>query len=156
MPFEAQQRAAKALLTSVLRPGVDSGLLETFETTAKTLDTGLTDNFVKFTTILDRSAPGGGSAVNDAVVVAAKALAGWADSKRPRVLFLFSDGNDNQSRFTLDETIAVLQRTGIHVYAFCVTSSSDCGRGTSNLNHLASETGGRAFLLGTGKKDKVA
>lgn len=61
-----------------------------------------------------------------------------------RAILLLSDGIDESSRFTLDQTVDYLQRSGVTVYSIGLALKSE-GRGT--LKRFAEETGGRSFFL---------
>jgi VWFA-related protein len=72
------------------------------------------------------------------------------DSPARHVVLIISDGEDNSSERTLDETIEMAQKTDTVIYAVGTNSTelfgSEKDRGNKNLKKLADETGGRVFL----------
>jgi Ca-activated chloride channel family protein len=63
--------------------------------------------------------------------------------KGRRALLLLSDGKDEGSRFTFEETLEFARRAGVTVYAIGLGDEVD----KRKLSRLAEETGGRAFFL---------
>ncbi len=63
--------------------------------------------------------------------------------KGRRALLLLSDGKDEGSRFTFEETLEFARRAGVTVYAIGLGDEVD----RRKLARLAEETGGRAFFL---------
>ncbi len=93
----------------------------------------------------------GGTALYDAVVASADKLA--ATAKRPKqVLILITDGDDNASTLSLDQTIhRVQQLSGPVIYTIGLLSSDEMSRTEEKharraLETLSAETGGMAFF----------
>lgn len=93
----------------------------------------------------------GGTALYDAVVASADKLA--ADAKRPKqVLILITDGVDNASTLTLEQTIRrVQQLSGPVIYAVGLLFGDDTSRAEMRharraLEMLSTETGGIAYF----------
>jgi VWFA-related protein len=93
----------------------------------------------------------GGTALYDAVVASADKLA--TDGKRPKqVLILITDGEDNISTLTLEQTIRRVQELGGPViYSIGLlfgdeTSRSEIKHARRALELLSTETGGMAFF----------
>lgn len=93
----------------------------------------------------------GGTALYDAVVASADKLV--ADAKRPKqVLILITDGEDNASSLTLEQTInRVQQLSGPVIYSIGLLFGDEMDRGEVRrarkaLELLSSETGGMAFF----------
>ncbi len=93
----------------------------------------------------------GGTALYDAVVASADKLA--ADAKRPKqVLILITDGEDNASTLTLEQTIRrVQQLSGPEIYSIGLLFGDEMTR--SEVRHarralemLSTETGGVAYF----------
>ena len=57
-----------------------------------------------------------------------------------------SDGEDNQSRVTLGETIEMAQRAEVILYAISTNISNIKMRGDKIMEKMAEATGGRAFF----------
>jgi len=91
----------------------------------------------------------GSTALFDAVVHAAtKQLAAveYSPSAR-RAIFLLSDGGDNVSRSNLEQTLVVLQREGIQLFAVVTPSSKPDKRSIESLRSLSEKTGGGLVSL---------
>ena len=93
----------------------------------------------------------GGTALYDAVVASADKLV--ADAKRPKqVLILITDGEDNASTLTLEQTIRrVQQLSGPMIYSIGLLfgdemSRSEVRHARRALEMLSAETGGIAFF----------
>jgi Ca-activated chloride channel family protein len=93
----------------------------------------------------------GGTALYDAVVASADKLV--ADAKRPKqVLVLITDGEDNASTLTLDQTIRRVQElSGPVIYTIGLLFGDEMSRGEVRharraLELLSNETGGIAFF----------
>jgi Ca-activated chloride channel family protein len=93
----------------------------------------------------------GGTALYDAVVASADKLV--ADGKRPKqVLILITDGEDNASTLTLEQTIRrVQQLSGPVIYSIGLLFGDEMDRGEVRrakraLELLSTETGGMAFF----------
>jgi len=93
----------------------------------------------------------GGTALYDAVVASADKLE--ADAKRPKqVLVLITDGEDNASTLTLEQTIRRVQAlSGPVIYSFGLLfgdemSHSEVRHARRALEMLSTETGGIAFF----------
>jgi Ca-activated chloride channel homolog len=93
----------------------------------------------------------GGTALYDAVVASADKLV--ADAKRPKqVLVLITDGEDNASTLTLEQTIRrVQQLSGPVIYSIGLLfgdemSHSEVRHARRALEMLSTETGGMAFF----------
>ncbi|MEL7061265.1 MAG: VWA domain-containing protein, partial [Acidobacteriota bacterium] len=86
--------------------------------------------------------PGGRTALYDSVMFS---LYYFTGVRGQRALLVLSDGRDESSRFTFDDTLEYARRAGITIY----TIGLDLGdRGArSKLARLADETGGRSFFL---------
>lgn len=70
--------------------------------------------------------------------------------KGQRALLLLSDGKDEISRFSFEETLEYARRAGITIYPIGLQLRDFEAR--RNLQQLADETGGRAFFIGDVQK----
>lgn len=93
----------------------------------------------------------GGTALYDAVSASADKLA--ADAKRPKqVLVIITDGDDNASTDTLEQTITKVQHlSGPIVYSIGLLFGDELSRGEvrnarRSLELLSQETGGKAYF----------
>jgi Ca-activated chloride channel family protein len=64
-----------------------------------------------------------------------------------RALVLLSDGKDESSRFTLDQTREYARRAGVAIYTIGLAIDARADRKV--LSELAEETGGRVFFIDT-------
>ncbi len=115
------------------------------------IDQDFTSNIDKLREGLAHIDSRGGTALYDAVVASADKLA--ADAKRPKqVLVLITDGEDNASTLTLEQTIRrVQQLSGPVIYSIGLLFGDEMSRGEVRharraLELLSSETGGIAFF----------
>ena len=86
----------------------------------------------------------GGTALYDSVVFALHYFHGM---RGQRALLLLSDGDDESSRFTFEDTLDYVRRAGITVYAIGLKEASQKRAHRKVLERIAEETGGRAFFV---------
>jgi Ca-activated chloride channel family protein len=109
---------------------------------------------------INQLAPGGGTALWDAVAFAADKLAARPeDHPVARMLVVISDGKDNSSSTTLREAIASAMRGEVFVYTVSTREATDDNDltvaadlypvGDRALKVLADNTGGAAFVPGS-------
>jgi VWFA-related protein len=91
---------------------------------------------------------GGGTAMYDALYFACRDKLRNAPHKGPvrRAIILLSDGQDNQSRVTREESIEMAQRAEVIVYAISTNVSGVKKQGDKVLERIADATGGVAFF----------
>ncbi|HEY2471632.1 MAG TPA: VWA domain-containing protein [Terracidiphilus sp.] len=115
------------------------------------IDQDFTSNVPKLRDGLGHIESRGGTALYDAVVASADKLV--ADGKRPKqVLVIITDGEDNASTLTLDQTIRRVQElSGPVIYSIGLLFGDEMSRAEVRharraLELLSSETGGIAFF----------
>lgn len=115
------------------------------------IDQDFTSNPAKLRDGLSHIESRGGTALYDAVVASADKLV--ADAKRPKqVLVIITDGEDNASTLTLDQTIRRVQElSGPVIYSIGLLFGDEMSRAEVRharraLDLLSSETGGIAFF----------
>ncbi|MFP5207474.1 MAG: VWA domain-containing protein [Acidobacteriota bacterium] len=115
------------------------------------IDQDFTSSIAKLRDGLSHIDSRGGTALYDAVVASADKLV--ADGKRPKqVLILITDGEDNASTLTLEQTIRrVQQLSGPVIYSIGLLFGDEMDRGEVRrarraLELLSAETGGMAFF----------
>jgi Ca-activated chloride channel family protein len=86
----------------------------------------------------------GRTALYDAITAAAQRLS--QGSREKKALIVVSDGGDNVSRQTFQETLATVERSDAAVYAIGVFDEDDPDRNPGVLKKLAHATGGEAFF----------
>ncbi len=104
---------------------------------------------------VNQLAPGGGTALWDAVSFAADKLASHPEVQAvSRILVVISDGEDNSSGITLKQAIASAQRGEVAVYTVSTREDDlheapDALLGDHALRTLSELTGGAAFMPGS-------
>jgi VWFA-related protein len=145
--FRFEQESAIEFLNSIVRPKSDRAFVIGFDTTAE-----VTQDFTDSAELLSRGVrmlrPGGGTAMFDAIYYACRDKLMKAPTTGParRAIILLSDGEDNQSRVTREETIEMAQRAEVIIYTISTNISGVKLRGDKVLERLADATGGRAFF----------
>jgi VWFA-related protein len=122
------------------------------------LDQDFTSDIKKLQEALDKVEARGGTALYDALV------ASWSDylkknaKLQKKVLLVVTDGEDNESRETLEDTIRRLsEENGPTVYAIGLLGEEKERRARRALKMLAERTGGIAFLPKTlGEVDEIS
>ena len=106
---------------------------------------------VKMTNKLDKLAAGlagikaeRGTSLYDAVVFS---LFYFNGVKGQRALVVLSDGKDEGSRFSIDETLDFARRAGVAIYTIGMGIPRGEGDTKKVLKRLAEETGGRSFFI---------
>lgn len=106
------------------------------------------------TRAVDQLAPGGGTALWDAVWFAADKLSRRSETQAvARILVVISDGRDNSSTVTLKQAIATAMRGEVAVYTVStrdvIEEQSGSRVGDQALSTLSGPTGGAAFVPGS-------
>ena len=146
--FQFEQQAANEFLLQVLKARGDRAFVMGFDSTP-TVVTDWTNNFDLLGTGINKLRPGGGTALYDAVYTACRdKLLDVSRGQDPvrRAIVLVTDGNDNQSRAYLDDSIKMCQRAETIVYAISTNWTPSRGKGDGILEKLAADTGGQAFF----------
>ncbi|HVO63627.1 MAG TPA: VWA domain-containing protein [Terriglobales bacterium] len=145
--FRFEQEAAIEFLNQITRPGYDKAFVVGFDTTPE-----VTQDFTDNTELLSRGVhslrAGGGTAMYDALYFACrdKLLKAARTGPARRAVILLSDGQDNQSRVTREESIEMAQRADVIVYTISTNVSGIKQSGDKVLERIAEATGGRAFF----------
>jgi VWFA-related protein len=114
------------------------------------LDQGPTSNIDALQSALEHYRSGGTTAIYDAVYASANELSEHAEWPK-QVLLVITDGNDNASRITLEQTIRRVERMGGPVVysiglLFDAESREQAKEARSALERLSADTGGFAFF----------
>jgi len=110
------------------------------------LDQDFTNNITKMKEALEKVDTRGGTALYDAVVASADHLKKNGKLEK-RVLFVVTDGEDNESQETLELAIRRLQEeNGPTVYAIGLLGEEKQKRARKALQFIAEKTGGIAFF----------
>lgn len=110
------------------------------------LDQDFTNDLSKMREALEKVDTRGGTALYDAVVASADHLKKNARLEK-RVLFVVTDGEDNESQESLEQAIRRLQEeNGPTVYAIGLLGDERARRARKALQFIAEKTGGIAFF----------
>jgi len=110
------------------------------------LDQPFTSDINKLREALEKVQARGGTALYDAIVASADYMKKNARLQK-KVLFVVTDGEDNASRESLEESVRRLQEeNGPTVYAIGLLGEEKARRARRALETLAQRTGGIAFL----------
>ena len=71
----------------------------------------------------------------------------WLCIRGQRALILLSDGRDEISRFTFEDTLEYARRAGVSIYSIGLELGKKLGDAKRKLTKLAEETGGRSFFV---------
>jgi VWFA-related protein len=142
-----EQEAAGEFFYTTLRRGTDKAFVVTFDNKVG-LAQDFTDNSELLTKSLNKVHSAGTTALFDAVYEAiTNKLVGQEGRK---VVIVISDGDDNSSERSIEETIETAQKSDTVIYAVGTNPTelfgSDRDRGNKYLKRLTEETGGRLFL----------
>jgi Ca-activated chloride channel homolog len=140
--LEDARQAALAFLEKAVTPK-DRGAIVTFND-RPTLAVKLTSDPAALAAGLAGLKAERGTALYDSLVFGLYYLSAV---KGQRAVLVLSDGNDESSKFSFDDTLDYARRTGIAVY----TIGLGLGRGERDarkkLQRIADETGGQAFVI---------
>jgi VWFA-related protein len=145
--FKFEQEAAIEFLNQTVRPRYDRAFVVGFDVTPD-----VTQDFTDDTEALSRGVralrPGGGTAMYDALYFACRDKQMKAPQSGPirRAIILLSDGDDNQSHVSREESIEMAQRAEVIVYTISTNITGARQRGDKVLERIAEATGGRAFF----------
>jgi Ca-activated chloride channel family protein len=135
-------RAARAFVKA-LKPDDRLGLL-TFST-GIVGSTDITLDRRKIFAGIDAAKPEGDTALYDAIAAAIRKLKGV---KQRKTVVVFTDGDDNRSRFSVEQVIGMARGSEVSIYAV-----AEVGAGPQQLrtflDRLADETGGRFYPIGS-------
>jgi Ca-activated chloride channel homolog len=139
------KKALADSLQQLLRPN-DETLVLTFGSEVA-LQRILTEP-AELNALVQNSVPGGLTALYDSLYRACDHAFFAVDNQPHRsVLILFSDGEDDLSRRSLNEAIAKAQFMGIAIYALSNHNRKHKQAGDAVLHDLAASTGGRDFVV---------
>ncbi|MGH9499387.1 MAG: VWA domain-containing protein [Terriglobales bacterium] len=157
--FSFEQHAAVNFLQKVVTNKDDTAFVVGVSNSVLLVQDSTSDQ-ARASTAINQLAPGGGTALWDAVNFAAGKLANQPETKPvARMLVIISDGQDNSSSVTLKDAIATAERGEVFVYTvsthefnntdpYALVSDSSAV-GDRALKVLAERTGGAAFIPGS-------
>jgi Ca-activated chloride channel homolog len=159
--FRFEQDAAIDFLGNVIRRSKDMAFLMTFDNEPEVIQ-DYTEDVGVLADAIQKQRAGGGTALRDAVCLAAEKLLAAPLPPEPnsavrRVMIVISDGEDNLSDHAQSETIEAVEKAETAIYA--VSTSTDWlaiggdqprkyhkTHGDQVLEQLSDQTGGRVFF----------
>ncbi len=144
--FKFQQEAAIEFVNSVMRPQ-DRAIVVSFDTGAE-LVADLTNDSTKLTNAIRGLRPGGGTALFDAIFFACrdKLMQDQPQHKFRRAMVILSDGDDNQSKYTRDQSLEMAHKADVAIYNISTNITRIQSDGDKILKYLSQETGGLTFF----------
>lgn len=143
--LDFEQRAGAEFLRNVLRPGKDKAMLGSFDSMAELVQ-DFTDDLDKLVGAMQTIRAGGGTALYDAIYYASRDRlmqeAPLSSSFR-RALVVLSDGEDNQSRYSRQQTLEMARRAEVIIYTVSTNIRGTRMPGDKVLTEFTNETGGR-------------
>lgn len=145
--FRFIQEAAIEFISSVVRPRQDKALVVSFDTTAEVVS-DLNEDPEKLAGLIRDLRPGGGTSLYDAIFFACRDKLGKEQPRHKfrRAMVIISDGDDNQSRVTRDQSLEMAQKNDVVIYTISTNITKIETDGDKVLKYLAAETGGLAFF----------
>ncbi len=145
--FRFIQEAAVEFINSVVRPRQDKAAIVSFDT-APQLQSDLSGDVEQLANTVRQLRPGGGTALYDAIFYAArdKLMQDQPRHKFRRAMVILSDGEDNQSRYSRDQSLEMAQKADAVIYCISTNITRQESDGDKVLKYLASETGGVTFF----------
>ena len=145
--FKFEQEAAVEFLNQTIRRSYDTAFVVGFDVTPEVTQ-DFTDNTEALSIGVRMLRPGGGTALYDALYFACrdKLLRSQRTTPVRKSIILLSDGDDNQSHVTREESIEMAQRAEVVVYTISTNLSGSGSHGDRVLERIADATGGRAYV----------
>lgn len=145
--FKFEQEAAIEFLNQTVRPKYDKAFVVGFDVTPEVTQ-DFTDNTEALSHGVRELRPGGGTAMYDALYFACRDKLLKQNQSGPvrKAIILLSDGEDNQSHVTREESIEMAQRAEVIVYTISTNITGTRRTGDKVLERIADATGGRAFF----------
>src|SRR5271165_5669207 len=141
--FKFEQESAIEFLNQTVRKRYDQAFVVGFDATPEVMQ-DFTDDTERLAHGVRELRPGGGTALYDAC--RDKLLKAPQIGPTRRAIILLSDGEDNQSHVTREESIEMAQRAEAIIYTISTNVSGSKGAGDKVLERMADATGGRAFF----------
>jgi Ca-activated chloride channel homolog len=144
--FKFQQEAATNFIGSVVREQ-DKAVVVSFDTAAE-LVADLTNDTNKLEKAVRSLRPGGGTSLYDAIYFSCKEklMHDQPLYKFRRAMVILSDGEDNESRYSRDQSLEMAQRSDTVIYTISTNISHIETEGDKVMRYFAQQTGGVAFF----------
>jgi Ca-activated chloride channel homolog len=140
--FKLQQETAIRLVREVVRPKTDRGWVNLFSVVSSQGEE--TDDPDTVARTIAAARVGGGTALYDAIGQSVSRMNQSSADSRLQILFLFSDGDDNQSHVTHERATEMAAIAGVRIYAIGPDDSHH-SHGSAILKKITEGTGGEFF-----------
>jgi VWFA-related protein len=143
-----EEQAAVEFLRDIIRRGKDLAFAVSFDVEPQLVQ-DYTDNVEKLSQAVESLRAGGVTSLYDAIYFSCKEKLYFFPPPEPylrRVMIVISDGEDNHSKYSREEALAMAQRSEVTIFAISTNRSGTEARGDRVLKRLAQETGGRAYF----------
>lgn len=144
LKVDEARRAAHAFVDAV-KPGDDIALLTFNSSVVGWVD--FTRERVPLHAAIDATSTEGDTALYDATALALRRL---KPLKRRKAVVLFTDGEDNRSRLSVDQVIEMARASESSIYS--VAQGDESKRLKGFLDRLADQTGGRSYFIASMRK----
>jgi Ca-activated chloride channel family protein len=146
--FASERKAAADFLERMVRPDVDQSAVVAFSTHAS-IQLGANVSASEKLRLIGDLHSSGLTALFDSICEATARIPAYdqGTTRTRRVLVLLSDGDDNYSLHSLQDTIAAAQKSDVVIYAISPRDPRLLEQGRANLEVLTAATGGRVFFL---------
>lgn len=147
--FSFEKRAAMKFVEKVLSGPSDLGFVAGFSTNTNVTQ-DFTDDLKALDIGIDALTDKGGTSLFDAVSFACWKLAGYPEHERvAKVLVVLTDGEDNSSHRTLNQSIHDSEATGVTIYTISTNYNGGAKTAADKvLQALAERSGGEAIFPG--------
>ena len=144
LKVDEARRAAHAFVDAV-KPGDDIALLTFNSSVVGWVD--FTRERAPLHAAIDATSTEGDTALYDATALALRRL---KPLKRRKAVVLFTDGEDNRSRLSVDQVIEMARASEVSIYS--VAQGDESKRLKGFLDRLADQTGGRSYFIASMRK----
>jgi len=145
--FKFEQESAVEFLNQTIRRKYDQAFVIGFDVTPEVTQ-DFTDNTEALSNGVRMLRPGGGTALYDALYYACRDKLLKVPHTGPvrKAVILLSDGDDNQSHVSREESIEMAQRAEVIVYTISTNLSGTGSHGDKVMQRIADATGGRSYV----------
>ena len=145
LKIDEARRAAHAFVDAV-KPQDEVGLITFATTISGSID--FTRERAPLHAAIDAAQTNGETALYDVTAMALKRLRPW---KHRKAVILFTDGDDNRSRLSVDQVIQMARASEVSIYSVA-QGASESETLKVFLDRLAENTGGRSYFIGSIRK----
>lgn len=143
--FKFEQEAAIEFIESVLRQGTDKAMVVAFDSNFQVVQ-DFTDNEEALAQGINSLRAGGGTALYDAIYYTSRQKLFHDGSDLRNVMVVISDGDDDQSRYSASEALAMAQQAGAIIYTISTDQTGSDPEDDKLMKNFADATGGRSFF----------